>query len=224
MFLKKLLLLALLLHLGLPYSCNADIRTRRIERTAQDLVLLYWGALALYLVSNLPVTLCHELGHKYAAKALTGADSTIEVGLFGGATKFNQENWQLVNKYPKRKIMGLLAGPLAGCLGACGIYFWGSRYFEKYSPLYAMALSALMGALVGELSNLWPAEDNNGAQSDGAQIMATLKQMKEEKGETKSPLVKLAEALPADKRGLIKTITDGKSALHESKPAVALAA
>ncbi len=202
MFFKKLLLLALLLNLGLPYSCNADIRTRRIERTAQDLVLLYCGALALFLVSKLPVTLCHELGHKYAAKVLTGADSTIEVGLDGGATKYSPENWQLVNKYPKCKVMGLLAGPLAGCLGACGIYFLGSRYFEKYSPLHGMALAALAGNLANQLSNLWP-EDNN----DGAQIMTTLKQMKEGKVETESPLVKLAKALPADKIGLIKTIT-----------------
>lgn len=218
MFFKRLLFLALMLNLGLPFSCTADIRTQRIERTAQDLALCYLGAISLYVIWQIPLTLCHELGHKYAAKVLTGADSTIEVGFFSGVTKFDKKNAELVSKYPKSKIMALLAGPLAGCLGACGIYFFGSKYFERGSQLNGMALIAFWSALAMELCNLWPEEHN-----DGAQILKTLKQMQDGTPDTKKPLEKLVDTPAIDKFALIKKIAKNPLLIAD-KDAVSAAA
>lgn len=201
MHFRKFFFLIIALHLATPFSSTADIRSQRLGRTAQDLALVYMGAISLYIITLLPLTLCHELGHKYAAKVLTGADSTIEVGFFKGLTKFDKPNAELVSKYPKSKIMALLAGPLAGCLGACGIYFYGSRYFEKYSQLHAISLTALITALVVDLSNLWPEEGN-----DGAKILKTIKQMQAGNYDKKQTLEKLVDIPTIKKFALLKKI------------------
>ncbi len=102
--------------LALAISCYSS-NVHAIRKPVPRSIALVPALILLY--SNIYL---HELGHKYTAKMLTGADSDIYIGLLSGYTEWDGENSQLLKAHPKSQIATCLAGPLLGALGGYAVY------------------------------------------------------------------------------------------------------
>jgi hypothetical protein len=118
--------------LALTMSCSSS-NVCAIRKPVPRAIALIPALILLY--SNIYL---HELGHKYTAKILTGADSDIHIELLSGYTEWNEENSQLLKAHPKSQIATCLAGPMLGALGGYAVYALASLLPEKSAWRYEM--------------------------------------------------------------------------------------
>ena len=189
---KQLIAVAVISWLiAMPIQIRAQ--TPKIQLDTLPRVQATLAALAL-LYSNVYI---HELGHKYTAKWLTGAQSSISLGVFAGYTKFDPENWKILNKKPKATILALLAGPVAGFLAGLGVLGLGSL-IDKNSFWRREMQSQGFALMLMNLSNLIPFRLFN-FSSDGYRIWETYDQMQNNDFDKKDAVEKLSTGSPIDK-------------------------
>lgn len=200
-----------------PIKMEKPLELTRYERLKNGLPDLA-QALAIDYATGLVITFIHELGHKYSAKLLTGADSTIKMNiLFGGATVFDTENWKKLKNDPESRILAILAGPLAGCLASYGIYKLAASLDEN-SKLYKEIQQIAWMSIFGNLAELLPFRvPFAGTYSDGYQIWTAIEEIQNKKEEEKSTPLKLLNPMPlVEKFGFFKKMKPVKPALLEA--------
>ena len=192
---KKSLLLAIL-GFALCSPTNtiiADYTTsEKIQVSLAHLILLYSN---VYL---------HELGHKYTAKWLTGAKSSISMGVLAGFTHFDEENWKILNKKSKPAILTFLAGPAVGLVGGLAVLS-AALLIDRNSFWHTEIKSGGKGLIFMNLFNLIPF-NLFGLPSDGYQIWEKYEQIQKGNYDKKEQLEKLIDISAADKFALVKNV------------------
>lgn len=176
------------------------------------------SAALAFIYSNIYI---HELGHKYTAKWLTGADSTISLGLLSGYTHFDDANWKIVNKKPKAMILALLAGPIAGFLAGLGVYA-AAALIDKNTPWHDEIKGNGRGLMLMNLINLIPFWWGN-FESDGYRIwdiFTKLQRGEYEKSETASALSISTSSISEQFNRLKKTIADKTKLITDQRTAI----
>lgn len=184
------------------------------SETAQALI-----ATLILLYSN---AYLHELGHKYTAKWLTGAESTIEMELLAGYAVFDYENWKILTKDPKSAIATFLAGPIAGTLN--GLAILASLPLLNKNPFWHHVVkSNAVGVIANNLINLIPFR-LFGFTSDGYHIWDVYEKMEKGDFDKEEKLEKLADVPTAGKFAILKKLVKDPLLITDKEAIIAQAA
>lgn len=137
---------------NLPNAPKKGEILSKIKIVAKDVGIF----MATLYGSHLICIICHELGHKVAAKLLLGISGELhfgiggKFGIFGGGYNVFRVT-QKIDQEHLKWIYVAAAGPVAGILGGLGIFaltLYLKKYEKDYPRLFLIRLAST--------ANLWP--------------------------------------------------------------------